>query len=90
MSDSESDDDEPVKILKSEGFDLKKSIKTSIILTMVFLFLMTDVFVERVLEKMNPSFVNDRKATTPGIVAQAIMLTIAVVLVDYIVSSELI
>lgn len=89
MSDSESDD-EPVQISKSTRYDLKKSIKMSIILAMLFLFLMTDVFVERVLEKMNPSFVNDRKATTSGIVAQAIILTIAVVLVDYVVSSELI
>lgn len=89
MSDSESDD-EPVQIIKSTEFNLQKSIKMSMLLSMFFLLLMTDVFVERVLEKMNPSFVNDRKATTPGIVAQAVMLTIAVVLVDYVVSSELI
>ena len=89
MSDSESDD-ESVQIIKSTEFNLQKSIKMSMLLSMFFLLLMTDVFVERVLEKMNPSFVNDRKATTPGIVAQAVMLTIAVVLVDYVVSSELI
>ena len=87
MSDSDSDDDDKVEQVAPK-YEFWKSAKVAFVLAIIFIFMMTDVFVERVLERLGSNFVSDRRATTSGVVAQALILTMSAIIIDYLISTE--
>jgi hypothetical protein len=85
---SDSDDDNDDVVVETPKYNFWKSAKVALILAIIFIFMMTDVFVERVLERLGGGFVSDRRATTSGVVAQALILTMSAIIVDYLISTE--
>ncbi len=88
MSDDSDDDDNTTSNMNESKYNFWKSAKVAFILSIIFIFMMTDVFVERVLERMNGSFVSDRRPTMSGIVAQALILTMSAIVLDYLITTE--
>lgn len=68
-----------------DNFSLSKSIKLSILSAVLLLIMMTDVFVERVLEPMNPTFVYNRGPTRKGLVVISMMLAMGMIVLDFLI-----
>jgi hypothetical protein len=93
--DSDDDSDDDVEIMPNKH---KKSSKISIefghtaklgILTFIlFLLIMSDVFIERVLGKTTLGLVTGRTPTKKGICAQGVILVLAMTIIHILITNE--
>lgn len=92
--DSSSDSGDDSDTSSSKGFkkpmsyDFTKSCKLGILIFVLFLLVMSDVFVERVMSKSSIGLVNGRTPTKKGMCAQGIVIVIAFICLDFLVSKE--
>lgn len=81
-----------IKISSSENtlksFSLAQSVKLAIASSILFLFMMTDVFLEQVLEPINATLVYNRSLTRKGIVSIAILLAMGIIVLDFLIGMD--
>jgi hypothetical protein len=90
-SDSESDDDaedDRRDARASKGFDFVSSGKLAFYAFLVFVVLMSDVFIERVLAGSGIGLVEGRNPTKKGIVVQGVLLSLGLIALDFLISKE--
>lgn len=95
-SDDESDGDvEVVQKKKSQRkkqsrneYSLGHSCKLSMLMFIMFILIMSDVFIERVMSKTNLDLVTGRVPTKKGICAQGVVLVFALIVLDFLISKE--
>jgi uncharacterized protein YqhQ len=96
-SDDESSDDEDnarssKKSQKKKSpmrcFSLSHTCKLSFLTFVMFVLIMSDVFVERVMGKANLGLIQGRIPTKKGICAQGVILVIALIVLDFLISHE--
>jgi uncharacterized protein YqhQ len=93
-SDNNNDDeDEPSK---HDGFDVfgvvfgKLNIWVAMLLFVLFVIINTPFFIEDVLKKINNNFVtNDGNPTSNGTMVQGVFLCIGYIIIDLLVSNEI-
>lgn len=64
--------------------------KVSIFLFILFIFINSDVFIDRVMRGISHKYVEGRHPTTMGIVFQGVVLCIMFVILDCLVSHDII
>jgi hypothetical protein len=69
-------------------FSFGHSCKMGMIVSVMFVIIMSDVFIERVLGRISSDLVNDRNASTRGMGAQLVVLVMAMIVMDYLISRE--
>ena len=69
---------------------LINTIKSSIILFLVFLFVMSDVFIYNVISKINENYVDGRNVTLKGIYIQGIFLIFIFIILQYFIEHNFI
>ena len=81
---------------KHDGFDMfgslfsKLNIWIAILMFVIYILLNSSFFIDDVLKKINNEFVtNDSNPTSNGIVVQGIFLSIGYIIVDLLVSNEI-
>ena len=67
-----------------------QTIKSSVVLFLIFLFVLSDVFIYNILEKIDSKYVDGRIPTPKGIYVQGIILVIMFVFMDFLISNNLI
>lgn len=94
---SEDDEDKPKSTKKKSskaplankrGFSMSHSCKLGLWLFVMFALVMSDVFIERVMSKTKLGLVNGRLPTTKGLCAQGLILVIALIIFDFLISHE--
>jgi hypothetical protein len=90
-------DDDDAGSSKHDGFDIfgslfkKLNIWTALLLFVLFIVLNTNFFLEDVMKKINANWVsNDSNPTSTGIIVQGIFLSIGYIIIDLLVSSDII
>ena len=94
----DSDDDEsdcevediPKKRVKKPKKEYKfaHSCKLSILMFVMFILIMSDVFIERVMAKTKLDLVTGRTPTKKGICAQGVTLVLALIAIDFLITKE--
>ncbi len=90
---NQKDDDETTA--KHDGFDLLGSFLTSlniwtaILIFIVFMLYNTHFFIDEIIKKINSDFVSiNGNLTSSGIIVQGVLLSISYILIDLLVSNE--
>lgn len=80
---------------KHDGFDVfgsvfgKVHIWIALLMFILYILINTSTFIEEVLKKINSEFVSiDGNPTTNGIIVQGIFLSIGYIIIDLLVSSD--
>ena len=94
---SSADDDDTEPSNKHDGFDLfgnlfkKLNIWTAILLFILFIVLNTSFFIEDVMKKINSNWTtNDGNLTSNGVIVQGLFLSLGYIIIDLLVSSDII
>jgi hypothetical protein len=84
------DTEEPeAETAKSKSsFDLIHSAKLGFFVLLLFILLMSDVFIERVMAKVGVGLVDGRIPTTRGIAIQGLLLVIGLIIFDFLITKE--
>lgn len=69
-------------------YDFGKSCKLGCFMFIVFILIMSDVFIERVMSKSKMDLVSGRTPTKKGICVQGILIVIAIILLDFLICKE--
>ena len=85
-SDSESTTLRGNKKLKYNEFSY--NCKLSIFVFVIFIIITSDVFVDRIMGKSNMGLVSGRTVTRKGLCAQGLALTISVMILSVLITSE--
>lgn len=64
------------------------TVKSTIILFLLFLFVMSDMFVHNVISKINEKYVDGRHPTLKGIYIQGMLLVLMFVILQYLVEHD--
>jgi hypothetical protein len=90
-NDNESED------AKHDGFDIfgglfkKLNIWTALLLFVLFIILNTSFFLEDVMKKINSTWINnDGSPSSNGVIMQGVFLCIGYIIIDLLVSSDII
>lgn len=93
-SDGDSDDSEDTK---HDGFDMfgalfkKLNMWTALLLFVLFIVLNTSFFLEDVMKKINSTWINnDGSPSSNGVIMQGVFLCIGYIIIDLLVSSDII
>lgn len=92
----DSDDDDDVNIVskKKKKKNTKKeysfghSCKLSALTFVMFILIMSDVFIERVMAKTKLDLVTGRTPTKKGMCAQGILLAMSLMVLDFLINKE--
>ncbi len=85
-NDSDCGDDEPTRTRRS--FDFTRAGKLAIFVVLLFFLLMSDVFIERVMGRINPGLIDGRIPTRRGIMVQGVLLAIGFIVFDFLITKE--
>lgn len=77
--------DDVTSILSSIGMN---TFKAALFLFVLFIFISSDVFIDRVLSTSDNKYVEGRQATTSGVVVQGIILSIGYILIDILIRCD--
>lgn len=91
--DSDSDDaddetDDATTKTQTKSFALGKSAKLAGFSFLAFILLMSDVFVLRIMDRAGLGLVSGRCPSVKGIIVQGILLVIAMIVFDFLISKE--
>jgi hypothetical protein len=64
------------------------SIKMGFLSFVLYILIMSDVFIERVMSKVSPQLVEGRVPTRKGICMQGILLIIGIIIIDLLIAGE--
>ena len=70
------------------GFDMWHSLKLGMYVFVIYIILMSDVFVDRVMAKASLGLVEGRSPTAYGTAVQGVVLVIGMIIVDFLGSKE--
>jgi hypothetical protein len=96
-SDDESDDDVDIiekkatkKMRKNTNakYEFGHSCKLSALMFIMFILIMSDVFIERVMSKTKLDLVTGRTPTKKGMCAQGVILALSLIVLDFLINKE--
>lgn len=67
---------------------MSHSCKLGLMTFVIFVLIMSDVFVERVMGKAKLGLIDGRTPTKKGICAQGLIIVIALIILDFLISHE--
>ena len=84
MSSQTGNESDPIEVGESFYDDCIK-IKLAAFIFIMFIFLNSDVFIERVLSNKDETYVEGRQVNTKGTIIQALLLSISFILIDQLI-----
>lgn len=70
------------------GFRLGHSCTLGFVVLIIYVLVLSDVFVERVMAPMGNQLVNNSLVTTRGVMAQGILIAMALIVMDFLLSGR--
>ena len=64
------------------------SVKMGFLSFVLYILIMSDVFIERVMSKVSPQLVEGRVPTRKGICMQGVLLIIGIIIIDLLIAGE--
>lgn len=81
-------DNSPDDITSIAGAIGAKNFKVAIFLFILFIFISSDVFIDRILSGKDSTYVDGRHTTGKGTIAQGLLLSLGYIIISVLVSCE--
>lgn len=89
-ADDEADEEATPPTKPVSTFDFMHSAKLAIFMFLVYLVVMSDVFIERVMSPVGADLVVGRIPTRKGMVIQGLLLATGLIVMDFLIGKEVI